>query len=301
MQSERYPNHVIALYETTDTVIASCPHCNTPYNSYGSAVSRRGVVEEIVATSLATASTFERPEDDPHVRAAWKGLLGRLINKGGRLRLFSHRVAMFLLLAVDASGRERAKYLASAVEAFEEWRRLARGIGGDHSMIDIDRRLSSWLTEHMASRLNHYEPVCQRFEHDAGTLLRRGDELILLKDDIAALARFVATDMLDCMNALVASFEAELTDTAERTEVMAISAGQEFAKTVQASEVAARLTDELRQVNDRVRLIAINAQIEAARAGNEGRTFGVVALEVKGLSDEIASLTTRIRGKIGSI
>jgi methyl-accepting chemotaxis protein len=39
-----------------------------------------------------------------------------------------------------------------------------------------------------------------------------------------------------------------------------------------------------------VRMVSINAQIEAARAGDRGRAFSIIAQEINSLSDEISNV-----------
>lgn len=235
------------------------------------------------------------PEDDQVVRAAWKGLLGRLINEGARLRFFPHRVMMFVLLATDGPPQERREFLRLAADTLQQWQRIAQGVGGEHHLIAVEAPLSNWLTEHMQPGIARYVSVCRRFEAEAARLLAMGERVTDIRADIVALSRFVATDMLACMNELVASFEAELGATATRTSGIAqrALAGQSEAEASASS--ARELTDRLDRVNSRVQMIALNALIEAARVGDSGQAFCAVAQEIKSLSGEIGELSRGIR------
>ena len=58
-----------------------------------------------------------------------------------------------------------------------------------------------------------------------------------------------------------------------------------------SKSIASKMNNSLRQIDDinmRVRLLSFNAQIQAAKAGDAGRTFAVVANEIGNLSTNTA-------------
>jgi methyl-accepting chemotaxis protein len=68
-------------------------------------------------------------------------------------------------------------------------------------------------------------------------------------------------------------------------------------KTQAVGEIIATVTDIAEQSN----LLALNAAIEAAAAGEQGRSFAVVANEIKNLADQAKQATGKVRGILGDI
>ena len=85
----------------------------------------------------------------------------------------------------------------------------------------------------------------------------------------------------------------------------AVSAAQDMKTDLQGLLTIIRQMNEaigaISSISAQTNLLALNASIEAARAGDAGRGFVVVADEIRKLADETKSLTGNIGGYLGSI
>lgn len=75
--------------------------------------------------------------------------------------------------------------------------------------------------------------------------------------------------------------------------------------TGEVKKLADSKIEAIRAITGNLRMLALNAMIESARAGDEGRGFAIVAQEVKGVSSEVdkvaGSLEAELSGRIGEL
>ncbi len=67
------------------------------------------------------------------------------------------------------------------------------------------------------------------------------------------------------------------------------------------SERIHEIMEIINTITDQTKLIAFNAAIEASAAGESGRRFGIVAIEIRRLADDVEKSTSEIKNKINEI
>lgn len=141
--------------------------------------------------------------------------------------------------------------------------------------------------------------------------LERGAELLVeLRDRLGEATRESSQDM-QSIAAAVEQLSVAVGEIGRNTNVSAEVARRCVGETRQSREEADRLGDAagriasivetIRQIADQTTLLALNATIEAARAGAAGRSFAVVAGEVKALAQQTAAATEDIDRRIDEV
>lgn len=116
-----------------------------------------------------------------------------------------------------------------------------------------------------------------------------------LEETSAALEQMTASIRLVSENVKDANHSASVaSDTAKTSSVIAADAAEAMNKISGASNEIAKVVSVIDDISFQINLLALNAGVEAARAGDAGRGFSVVAAEVRQLAQRASEAAKEI-------
>jgi methyl-accepting chemotaxis protein len=110
-----------------------------------------------------------------------------------------------------------------------------------------------------------------------------------------------AAEEMSASVAEIARHVAEAARVATDAGRMAESVNSKIGDLDRSSQAISKATEVVTAIAEQTNLLALNATIEAARAGEAGKGFAVVASEVKDLAKQTAGATEEIRRMVGAI
>jgi methyl-accepting chemotaxis protein len=193
-------------------------------------------------------------------------------------------------------GDEFGQLLSALGTMVVNLRDLVRGINTDSGLIATSTSQLSVVTERTRSGIAQ-----QRDQTDQ--VATAMNEMVATANDVAtnAGAAFTAANLA---NEKAAAGEAAVNETLSHVTELndkVLEVTQRLQSLQADTQNIVSVLDVIKSVADQTNLLALNAAIEAARAGEQGRGFAVVADEVRSLAKRTQTSATEIGGLVNSL